>query len=1043
MKHVNILRKSLLLCLSVISINGAFAQLSGTYKIGGATPDYPDLVTAVNDLNTSGVTGPVIFDMRNGTYTGQVTIKNVAGASNINTVTIQSETGNVNDVIVDFAPTATANNFIIRLEEASYIKLKSITITTTAATYGRLVQFIGNASYNTIEGCWFDAVGTSSNMAGIYGDDLKGTDNRIIGNTFTRGYYGIYFSGTSATLANSTKNTVIEDNKFDNVYYYSNYLYYQNNMKFRNNEINKTDDGTHYGARVYYCNNGLEFDNNKIFMDGEGTRYGLYAYYNDGKMTISNNTVRIVNTGTKYGMRIYYSDGTAADQGIVINNTVAINSGSSTAYGLYCYYSKYQNVINNSVSVNSTSATSEAARFYYSSTSYTNNEVYNNAFSNVTGDGVTLYVYSYNPAYNNIWDYNNIHNGKNLLVESGSPSGNYATLSAWVTASEQDVHSISYDPGFTSFTDLRPDPNKPASWSLNGRGLHIAGNDIDMAGNPRITSINDGAPDIGAYEFEPISEPPLAEATPSVADKGDVQVYSFGQREVATITWGQNAEVSALNIRQYSGRRAGNITTVSPVGSMYFYTDITPVGNNVNHDLSFRLHYMDIWLGNIVNENDLRLAQRVPTYPWMLHANALSNTDVNANTISAQKISRFGTFTGLPDGSIPSAFVYPDGKNTVCIGSTVDFFAEPMNGDYYKWYHNGVAIPGAEGATYTTHTASQPGDYSVVITFGNAMVESVPALMSTIAPPTAVVKANRPLTYCIGNGLELNAGTVPDVTYQWQINGVSIPGATGATYEVAEAGDYTVIVENVGCGVVSAITQVNPGPLSVSLGKDTSYCEVRNVFMKLDAGYPGATYRWNTGATTQQIEVRNEGKYWVEVNAGPNCVATDTIDISIDQLPQANGISFVQNANSYRFFPSGLVDVTGYLWIFSDGTTSTEPTPTKVINGEVYVRLVLFNACGTDTLQLGYPLSVNNMVSDEAVVVFPNPAKDNITVRIPGTAKLEEVMVVNSVGAVVAHIGGLDTTEQSVQISQLPAGQYMLRAITTNGTVTKQFSIVR
>src|SRR5690606_11268783 len=134
---------------------------------------------------------------------------------------------------------------------------------------------------------------------------------------------------------------------------------------------------------------------------------------------------------------------------------------------------------------------------------------------------------------------------------------------------------------------------------------------------------------------------------------------------------------------------------------------------------------------------------------------------------------------------------------------------------------------------------------------------------------------------------------------------------------------------------------------------------------------------------------------------------TDTIDISIDQLPQANGISFVQNANSYRFFPSGLVDVTGYLWIFSDGTTSTEPTPTKVINGEVYVRLVLFNACGTDTLQLGYPLSVNNIVSDEAVVVFPNPAKDNITVRTPATTKLEEVMVVNSVGAVVAHIRDL------------------------------------
>lgn len=1034
-----------MLCLSGIALMApAYAQLNGTYKIGGATPDYPNLVAAVNDLNTQGVSGPVIFDIRSGTYTGQATIKNITGASNVNTITIKSETGNRNDVTIDFAPTAAATSFIIRLENSSYVTIKDLTVTTTAATFGRLIEFVNSASNNIIENCMLDGAGTSSNMSCIFGDDFKGSNNTIRGNTFTRGYYGISLSGTSATLANATKNTVIENNTFDDVYYYSNNLYYQHNLKFRNNTIIKTTNGTHYGARIYYCNDGLEVSNNKILLDGTGTRYGLYAYYNDGLMTINNNEVRITNATSAYGIRTYYNDGTATAQGTVKNNTIAIDCGSSTGYGFYCYYNNYQNTYNNSVSVNSSSASSEAARFYYSTTSYKNNKVFNNVFANVTGAGSAMYVYSYNSSNNNSWDYNNLHSPGSVLVEAGSPAASFPTLATWVTTSGQDANSISYNPGFTSLTNLKPDVNNPASWSLNGRGVHMAGNTIDMSGNARVAVLQDGAPDLGAYEFEPDVVPPLATATPLSAEKGDEQIFTFGQREVARVKWGMNADVSQLEVRQYSGRRAPQITTVSPTGSMYFYTEMTPLGNNVHHDLELSVNYMDIWMGNIPAETDLRLAQRVPSYPWMTYGNALSTPDITANTIYTAKMSRFGQFTGLPNGSVPSAFVYPDGKSVICIGKSVKLNAEPINGDYYKWYYNGTAIPGAEGATYSSHVVSQPGNYSVAITFnGGIIIESVPAFISVIAPPTAVIKANKQLSYCIGNGLELNAGKATDVKYQWQLNGTAIPGANSATHMVTQAGDYAVIIENIGCASPSAITKVNAGPLNITLGNDTSYCEKKNTFLKLDAGYPGAAYKWSNGATSQTIEIRQPGKYWVEVNGGPNCISTDTIQVTIDKLPQAQGISYVQNGNSYRFFASGVQDATGYLWIFADGSTTREETPTKVIAGNLYVRLVLFNACGNDTIKLGNRLSVDNIAGEDNVVVFPNPASDNITVRMTGSAKIEEVIILNNMGAVVSHSRNINAGEQTINIAQLPAGHYILRAVSSEGLVNKPFSITR
>ena len=65
--------------------------------------------------------------------------------------------------------------------------------------------------------------------------------------------------------------------------------------------------------------------------------------------------------------------------------------------------------------------------------------------------------------------------------------------------------------------------------------------------------------------------------------------------------------------------------------------------------------------------------------------------------------------------------------------------------------------------------------------------------------------------------------------------------------------------------------------------------------MKLDAGFVGAKYLWNTGDTSRVIEVKQGGKYSVRVDGGPNCIGTDDIQVTIDPLPKANGISFVQN----------------------------------------------------------------------------------------------------------------------------------------------------
>ena len=73
---------------------------------------------------------------------------------------------------------------------------------------------------------------------------------------------------------------------------------------------------------------------------------------------------------------------------------------------------------------------------------------------------------------------------------------------------------------------------------------------------------------------------------------------------------------------------------------------------------------------------------------------------------------------------------------------------------------------------------------------------------------------------------------------------------------------------------------VHPIPV-VFLGEDTAILITQTLL--LDAGNPGASYLWSTGATTQTIEVSFSGNwmetYWALVN-NYNCMSSDTINVS-------------------------------------------------------------------------------------------------------------------------------------------------------------------
>jgi hypothetical protein len=1003
------------------------AALLGDYTVGGTTPDFPTPTAAIAALQTAGMCGPVTFKVRAGTYVGRLDIANIPGSSIVNRLTIRADDGvPASTVNINYAATGTADNYVIRLNNTSHISLKNLSINATAASYGNCIRLNGITNNDSIIGCNITNQNNSPTtfMTGIEGNNSR-YDNLVVKDNTINASYGAYlFSNFANTPGLIIDNNII-NSYYNGIYYIYNFLH----AKVRNNTITATGgylypfSGISYWYRSSSSGTDItEFTNNKVYDFQYGTYYFTYHTGTPtNRVQMNNNVITYEGTGTAYyGFGYTYQPSYAN----FMNNTVVIKGANYP----YCYSAQIYQVSGNTDSI------------------------YNNIFS-CYNTGYAMYMLMYT-GYNHRMDNNLLYtNGTNLIYDGWGTYTNLTTLrtSSGYATGNANAHSssISFDPALGA--KGVPNAASPNVWAINGRALQIPTTPTDITGAARYTVRQNGVSDIGAYEVEPSVIPPAATPAPNIPAPGVTQVFTFGETTVATVKWNtQLALTSPVSVRQYSGEVApAGFPTVSQNKYPYFYTNITPTGLGSTYDFDLTVNYYDFWLGKIPNEANMKLAHKFSTTPWVSYNEANSSSNVTANTIFAAGVTSFGDFTGIDDGVNFSATVKAVGSTVICTGNNVTLNASPVSSGsttyMYQWKRNGIDIAGATGSSLVV---TMGGDYTVMITatsvVPNKTAESIPVTVTAVAPPMAVVTANGALTFCTGSNLVLNAGTVPGVTYQWQLNGANIPGATGNTYNVTGAGTYSVIVKNIGCATTSGNTLVNAGPIMVELGTDITGCEIKNTPYILDAGYPGAKYTWSTGDTTQTIEVyKGSGVYTVTVDAGPNCIGSDQIAVALDPLPTATGISYLRNGNMYYFSPSGDKNATTYLWLFGDGTTSNYKTVNKAIDGSMLVKLVIGNTCGNDTITMAHwATGVSNTVNEALEAdVYPNPAKEKVTLAVKG-AMLKDVTILNVLGEVVyrTELDGKQA-EHSINISALAAGRYIIRANTTEGAINKPFNV--
>ena len=110
--------------------------------------------------------------------------------------------------------------------------------------------------------------------------------------------------------------------------------------------------------------------------------------------------------------------------------------------------------------------------------------------------------------------------------------------------------------------------------------------------------------------------------------------------------------------------------------------------------------------------------------------------------------------------------------------------------------------------------------------------------------------------------------------------------------------------------------------------------------------------------------------------------------------------------------------------------TDNNPTP-SLLNGVVYYRLQSVDKDGASTYSA--VVSCQWLVVSKQFTVYPNPAKDYVTIR---GSHIASVQVIDNMGRVVKVVSLKDASNPVLSVSSLAAGVYHLRIQTTDGKVS-------
>jgi len=298
-------------------------------------------------------------------------------------------------------------------------------------------------------------------------------------------------------------------------------------------------------------------------------------------------------------------------------------------------------------------------------------------------------------------------------------------------------------------------------------------------------------------------------------------------------------------------------------------------------------------------------------------------------------------------------------------------------------------------------------------------------------------------------------------------------GDTALSLNNVQPGNYQAVVRDAnGClGVFN--TKIDTlTAITVNAGITNPLCSSQasgSIELIAEGGHGNYSYSWSNGAIDKNLYNLSAGIYEVTVADGKGCTETATFELND---PAALNATLTIENNNYNMNGSLDLTVTGgtgaYTYSWNNGTSSEDiltnevgfyevlitdengcmvsvngfltSTQTAQINADIHETDESYEVVKNETeyASSGEMASVETELEQQmSVSAYPNPAAGQMSITWEG-AEFSEMIVCNMMGQTVQR-ASIDSTQGTMTLEQLPAGQYLVSLYDNKGNkITKK-----
>lgn len=293
---------------------------------------------------------------------------------------------------------------------------------------------------------------------------------------------------------------------------------------------------------------------------------------------------------------------------------------------------------------------------------------------------------------------------------------------------------------------------------------------------------------------------------------------------------------------------------------------------------------------------------------------------------------------------------------SLCEGQVMILQPQTVSGATFLW---------STGATTSSISINSGGVYWVKQTIGGC--QYIDSISINFNPLPNIFSLGGDTTLCDGEQLILNGPIGTGLSYLWSA------GVTATTITVVDSNKYWLEITNPeGCKRADTI-YVDYTRLPIfSLGADTSFCEGQTI--TLSSSITGGNYLWNTGATSQSINIDMSNLFWNEVEKS-GCRFRDSINIDVKPRPFINLGGDTTLCEGQILILNAQNPGASYLW----QDRSVFQTLSVANKGKYFVQVTKNGCSNTDTIDINYDstprfdLGANQTICDGQTIVL-NPS---------------------------------------------------------------------